>query len=119
MEQERYSIDMEATGNQIRMCCKQKGITVKDIQETLKIGAFQSIYNWFNGKTLPSLDNFYALSKLLNIPIDKMIVGMDKKEERNADTVLRSLKIDFENRDDVKRDERFHYYLNSYTKIAA
>ena len=33
----------------------------------------QSIYNWFQGKALPSLDNFYALSSYLGTELDSLI----------------------------------------------
>ena len=48
-------IDMKQTGKRIKQLCHERGITVKIIQGELNIGAFQSIYNWFSGKTLPSL----------------------------------------------------------------
>lgn len=67
-------IDVKRTGERIKRLCDERGITVKNIQEELNIGAFQSIYNWFAGKTLPSLDNMYRLSKLLNVTMEDMIV---------------------------------------------
>ena len=57
-------IDMKKTGNKIKKLCKEKKITVKNIQKELGIGAFQSVYDWFSGKTLPSLDNLFYLSIL-------------------------------------------------------
>ncbi len=49
------------------------------IQRELYIG-FQSVYAWFSGKTLPSLDNLYRLSRLLRVPMDEMIVDMEEEE---------------------------------------
>lgn len=69
-------IDMKRTGMRMKELCRQKGITVKAIQKELHIGAFQSIYAWFSGKSLPSLDNMYCLSRLLGIAMEDMIVGM-------------------------------------------
>jgi len=66
-------IDMKKTGAKIRELCKKNNITVKDIQNELGIGAFQSVYDWFSGKSLPSLDNFFYLSKLLGVHMDDMI----------------------------------------------
>lgn len=66
-------IDMKRTGAKIKKLCKEKGITVKDIQKELCIGAFQSVYDWFSGKSLPSLDNFFYLSKLLKVQMEDMI----------------------------------------------
>lgn len=67
-------IDVKETGKRIKRLCRERGITAKMIQEELNIGAFQSIYNWFSGKTLPSLDNMYRLSKMLNVAMEDMIV---------------------------------------------
>lgn len=72
-------IDMKQTGKRIKRLCRERGITVKMIQEELDIGAFQSIYNWFSGKTLPSLDNMYRLSKLLNVAMEDMIVDCSNR----------------------------------------
>ena len=69
-----HMIDIKKTGQRIKNVCDTQGVTVKQIQKELHIGSFQSIYSWFQGKTLPSLDNFYALCKLLCVSMDSMIV---------------------------------------------
>lgn len=74
MTSNSVGIDAKRTGKRIKQLCEAKNITVKNIQEELNIGAFQSIYNWFSGKTLPSLDNMYRLSKMLNVAMEEMIV---------------------------------------------
>lgn len=73
-------IDMQKTGQRIKETCDNQGITVRQIQDELKIGSFQSIYSWFHGKTLPSLDNFYALCKLLDVSMESMIVELEAGE---------------------------------------
>ncbi len=73
MQQDVLQIDMIKTGRKIRALCKEKNITVKDIQKELCIGAFQSIYDWFSGKSLPSLDNMFRLSKMLNVQMEDLI----------------------------------------------
>ena len=67
-------INMKATGKRLKKLCEAKCVTVKRIQEELHIGAYQSVYNWFAGKTLPSLDNMYRLSKLLDVSMEDMII---------------------------------------------
>lgn len=76
-------IDMQRTGRQLKAKCDKRGVTVRQIQEKLHIGSFQSVYSWFQGKTLPNLDNFYALAKLLGVPMESMIV--EKKEPMAGD----------------------------------
>lgn len=67
-------INMELTGWRIKSLCENKGITVKKLQECLYVGSHQSIYNWFMGKTLPSLDNMWELSKVLETPIEAIVI---------------------------------------------
>lgn len=71
-------IDMERTGERIKRLCSEKGMTVKELQKGLRIGSFQSIYAWFAGKCLPNLDNMYRLSRILGVPMDDIIVGLDR-----------------------------------------
>ena len=71
-------IDMKRTGQRIKETCDREGITVKQIQMELNIGSFQSVYSWFHGRTLPSLDNFYALCRLLHVSMDSMIVPKEE-----------------------------------------
>lgn len=72
-------IDIKNTGRKIRSLCQEKQVSVGMIQRELYIG-FQSVYAWFSGKTLPSLDNLYRLSRLLRVPMDEMIVDMEEEE---------------------------------------
>ena len=73
MQNSNLQIDMRRTGAKIKSLCKERNITVKDIQRQLYIGAFQTVYDWFSGKSLPSLDNFYRLSKMLNVHMEDII----------------------------------------------
>ena len=67
-------IDLKKTGNWIRTLCKYKRITVKDIQDCLHISSNQAIYEWFNGHTLPSVNNLLALSSLLGVSMNNLLV---------------------------------------------
>lgn len=73
LEKNKLQIDIKKTGQKIKALCKERNITVKDIQKELYIGAFQSVYDWFSGKSLPSLDNLFRLSKMLNVHMEDMI----------------------------------------------
>lgn len=67
-------IDMKGTGQWLRFLCKREKITVNELQERLQIASNQAIYAWFNGKTLPSLDNLYGLSRVLCMQMDDLLV---------------------------------------------
>lgn len=62
------------TGQKMKRVCEERGLTVQEIQKKLGIGAHQSIYNWFNGRSMPTLDNYYSLCKMLGVAMESMIV---------------------------------------------
>lgn len=67
-------IDLKKTGEWLRYLCKFNGYSVKDLQDYLHISSNQAIYEWFNGHTLPSINNLLALSILLKLPINMLLV---------------------------------------------
>lgn len=67
-------IDLKKTGMWLRTLCKYKGISVKDIQDSLHISSNQAVYEWFNGHTLPSVNNLLALSDLLGVSMNNLLV---------------------------------------------
>lgn len=68
-------INMKATGIRLRQIMDRKNITVKDVQQYLNLSCVQSVYRWLGGHSMPTVDNLYALSELLQVPIDHLIVG--------------------------------------------
>ena len=68
------TIDIEATGSNLRKLFKAHGYSVSDIQDLLCIGSNQAIYSWLNGRNLPALENIVALSHLLGVAIEELII---------------------------------------------
>ena len=68
-------IDMAATGRNIRRIMDSRSISVRELQRYLGLAAPQSIYRWFDGHSVPTIDNLYAMSELFCVPIDAMIRG--------------------------------------------
>lgn len=68
-------IDKRKTGIHLRKIMDEKNLSVKDVQQFLGLGSVQSVYHWLNGKSMPTIDNLYALSELFQIPIDDMVYG--------------------------------------------
>lgn len=54
-------IDIKKTGQNIKHIMQMRRMTVKDVQEFLELSTPQSIYHWFDGRNLPTVDNLYAL----------------------------------------------------------
>ena len=67
-------IDTVATGNNIRQLREKSGLTVKDLQSYFGFEMPQAIYKWQRGESLPSVDNLYALGRLLDVPMEQIIV---------------------------------------------
>ena len=67
-------IDVEQTGLRLKQAAKCAGYDVKTIQEYLQLSCPQPIYRWFKGKLLPSVDHLLALSVLLHVRMDDLLV---------------------------------------------
>ncbi len=71
-------IDTKRTGMKIKSVCQERGISARDIKEFMNFSSSQSVYDWFHGKSMPSLDNFYALSRLLRVSMENLICASDQ-----------------------------------------
>ena len=67
-------IDMQATGNNIRLLRLERGLTVRDLQDYFGFEEPQAIYKWQRGESLPTVDNLYALGNLLEVSMDRILV---------------------------------------------
>ncbi len=67
-------IDLKKTGLKLKIMMREAGYDVKDFQSYLQLSCPQSIYKWFHGKALPSVLNLAALSRLLGIHMEEMLV---------------------------------------------
>ena len=47
---------------------------MRDVQRLMGFNNPQAIYKWLSGKSLPSIDNFVILSRLLHTSIDNLLV---------------------------------------------
>ena len=67
-------IDPVATGKNIVRLRQARGMTVKDLQQWFGFEEPRAIYKWQQGQTLPSVDNLIALSALLEVPVEDILV---------------------------------------------
>ncbi len=67
-------IDPVATGLKIDTLRKSRGFSVADLKDYFGLSTTNSIYKWIHGYSLPSIDNFVALSVLFGVSINDMIV---------------------------------------------
>ena len=70
----RPVLDLAATGAKIKTVMKDKGITARELQIIMDFPYVQTIYNWFAGKNMPTIDNLVVLAKILAVPMDDLVV---------------------------------------------
>ena len=74
MEPMYLSIQPKKTGEHIRKLLLEQGYTIREIQGAFGFENPQAIYKWLSGKSLPSIDNFIILSRLLHTTIEDILV---------------------------------------------
>ena len=100
-------INQAKTGLKLKMLLKAAGYDVKYIQEYLHLSCPQSIYRWFKGRALPSVEHLCALSKLLNVHMEDLLV-------MEGESLIHSM-IEFVDNPTTKR---LLTYVNCLQKVA-
>lgn len=68
-------LDVSATGKNILLLLKTRNVSIKELQSWLGFADVRAIYAWAEGHALPAVDNLYAMSVFLDVPIDQILVG--------------------------------------------
>jgi len=68
------TIDMEATGTNIKDIMTKCNMTVVDMQETFGFNTPQAIYKWFRGAAIPTIDNIIILAAIFKVKIDDIVI---------------------------------------------
>ena len=68
------TIDLAATGANIKALLKSKGLKVTDVQNVFGFNTPQAIFKWLRGDALPSIDNLVILAHILDVTIDTIII---------------------------------------------
>ena len=89
------SINMKKTGAQIKRFIKESGYTIRDIIEITGVSTEQTIYKWYSGKSIPSLENLLILCKLLGLQITELL-ALDEKFDLSDDHYLQDNPIIYE-----------------------
>ena len=67
-------IDMVETGKNIERLRKQKGYSVKNLQDAFGFATPQAIYKWQHGTCMPTVENLIALAFLFEVKVDDLLV---------------------------------------------
>lgn len=78
-------LDLNATGAKIKSLLRQRGISPRKLQSILNFPYVQTIYNWFSGKNMPTLDNLVVLAQILGVRMDDIIVTRTVDVEIDVD----------------------------------
>ena len=68
------TVNLAMTGANIRAIRKQRGLSVKDLQDIFGFATPQAIYKWQQGVTLPTVDNLVVLASVFGVPMEKILV---------------------------------------------
>ena len=68
------TINLEATGSNIKSLIKANGLKVAEIQAVYGFNTPQSIFKWMRGEAMPSIDNLVILAHILGVSIDRIII---------------------------------------------
>lgn len=68
------TVSLVMTGANIRALRKQRGLSVKDLQDIFGFATPQAIYKWQQGAALPTVDNLVVLASVFDTPMEKILV---------------------------------------------
>ena len=74
-------LDMKATGSNIRRLRKEKHLRAQDISSFMGLESEQAIYKWQRGDCLPSIENLLALSVMMEITVNDILVYYREEDE--------------------------------------
>ena len=67
------TINMTATGDNIRNIMKDKHITVAMMQDKMGFNTPQAIYKWIHGICMPTIDNMVIMADIFGVKIDDIL----------------------------------------------
>ena len=67
-------------GDNIKFYSKKNQLTQDDIAEACNVTR-QAVSKWENGESLPTVDNLYALSRLLHTSVDDILIGEKERDD--------------------------------------
>ena len=72
-------INLKGTGSNIENCRREAGLSVRDLQDYFRFEYPQAIYKWQHGECLPTVDNLLALSRILEVKMEDLLVYEDQE----------------------------------------
>lgn len=67
------TVDMKATGVNIRKMCDSAGVSATEMARRAGVSK-TAVYKWFNGDSIPTVDNLVVIATEFRVRIDDVIV---------------------------------------------
>lgn len=74
------SIDLYATGENLRKLMDRANVSAKKLQSIFNFSTPQAIYKWLRGAALPTIDNLVVLADVLGTKVDDILVVIREVE---------------------------------------
>ena len=68
------TVNMAATGANIKNMMKARNIKVKDVQAVCGFGTPQAIFKWMRGDCMPTIDNMLIIADMFGCTMDDIVV---------------------------------------------
>lgn len=81
-------LDVIAIGARIKELRKAHHYTVEDVARFMGFESEQAVYKWQRGDSLPTVDNLFALSRLLDTTVDEILTGEMEEDDSPSLPVL-------------------------------
>ena len=79
------TIDMVQTGQNILRLRKERGLSVRDLQEIFGFATPQAIYKWQHGTVIPTIDNLVALAAIFQVSLeDRLAIDCANEMKKSA-----------------------------------
>lgn len=69
-----YRVDMVAFSSRIKSLRTERKISMRQMEDFFGISS-QALYKWERGESLPEIQNLLALSRLLGVSVDDLLVS--------------------------------------------
>ena len=117
-------IDKRQLGRRLKNILKEKKITARDVQEYLSLSCVQTVYRWIEGINIPCIDHLYALSVLMDVSMDYLVDGGQKKGSEifyqkivYGDVFIFRMAVPPKSKDNLRQCEIYTFFRNKNVGI--
>ena len=68
------TINMTATGTNIKKMMKDRNLKAKDLQAACGFGTPQTVFKWTRGDCMPTIDNMFIIADMFGCKVDDIVI---------------------------------------------